>query len=171
MLGPGGLGEADLRGTQSPPPPPRETWCSPHASGGHQFTLEAGTEVAEVCKWVLALRLGLAGRKARRSRLVSRTEEGAWRKAGASEPTYWSGTASAPAHMLKASLGTVTSRGRRPHTYSGAAPEASLGLSPDSPYRPSGPAPPPLRTHPKCECVFPCSPLTLSTVLPQLLGH
>lgn len=119
LLGPGGLGEADLRGT--PSPPPRETWCSPHASGGHQFTLEAGTEVTEVCKWVLALRLGLAGRKARRSRLVSRTEEGAWRKAGASEPTQWSGTASAPAHMLKASLGTVTSRGTRPHTHIGAA--------------------------------------------------
>ena len=76
--------------------------------------MEAGTEVAKVCKRVLALRLGLASRKARRGWLVSRREEGAWRRAGASEPTHWSGRVSAPAHVLKASLGVVTSRGTRP---------------------------------------------------------
>lgn len=33
------------------------------------------------------------------------------------------------------------------HTHSGAAPEALWGCSPNSPYRPSGPAPPPLGTQ------------------------
>lgn len=42
-------------------------------------TLEAGTEVTEVCKRVQVLRLGPAGRGARRGRWASRREEGAWK--------------------------------------------------------------------------------------------
>ena len=136
--------------------PPREAWCSPRASGGRQVTLEAGTEVTNVCKWVLALRLGLAGRKARRGRLVSRREEGAWRRAGASEPTHWRGTASAPAHVLKASLGESPHVGQA-HVQR-SQPPGSVGRSPGSPCKPPGPAPPPLGAHPERECAFPHSP-------------
>ena len=87
--------------------------------------MEAGTEVAEVCKRVLALRLGLASQKARRGWLVSRREEGAWRRAGASEPAHWGGTAS-PSSRAEGLTGCSHLAWDKA-TCSGATPKAPCG--------------------------------------------